>query len=307
MDTHVETLIIGAGMSGRIAKLLCPEAVLVEASPKDKFRCALFAGPTALYERVGVLKPERYDIVMGWCPDGFQEAAEDLPFRIRPVTRGALHASTLKKLPWMRMGGGGLDNLLQKAMSDRRSPERMSFRKEGWNAKIPEIEDILWGVRAEAIDLDNKAVKTSSGEVVSYGRLVVTAPLPVTMKIAGMNPDVYNLVSAPLYYRRQTCGRLWEAPRGHMYVEYVPHAGTSVFRRTLYVEPDGSAEQSWESSDPLDGGSVFWPGVIKQSFDANRVVAVLESKGVFPAGRFARWDPNEHIHTTEAYLKEILT
>jgi hypothetical protein len=311
----VPVIVVGAGTSGRMAAALCEDSLVLEISQPGKQRIAAMVGCNYIHQELkafpGRMKP--VTVTTGSAP--YWEMPGPACGKLQPIDGPAMSRYQAKCRGWQMDPSQGDVHIHSR-------PGRYEFVRTGWTFDPPGDDEIniAWGTTVYEIRPKERVLVTVSDRgpmEYEYDMLIWTAPFAPLFSCCGFDPTTLDLKSTPIYYRSET--KVYngqpdggEVPdwflSGAIFVEYVPHETTPVYRRTVYCDAEDAAYSvSYESTRPLDGFQRFDPGKIERNEKVEAVVPVLNDHQIYPAGRFANWNPDELTHHTFDGLVRILT
>jgi len=302
MSRH-EVVIVGAGVTGRIAKVMRPEALLLETAFEGQQRIAAMVGINYLHEEVPELVTRHINVYTGYSPNGFD--GEQYP--LNPGDLKTLDGVTMMRYQ-RKCRGWGQSTRPQDgdAHIDKRGT-RYQHCKRAWAYDLPEVE-IEWDSHvAEIRPAQHSLCYIHKGKswITKYDVLIWTAPLNALFGAMGFDPTTLTLEGRPIFYKSMICQN-YTALREAIVVEYVPDENTPIYRRSVYYT-ESKIAVSVEAMQKVDGFEKFWPGKIDASDEARYLEEICRSHDIILAGRFARWDPDELTHHTAERLRSVLT
>lgn len=262
-------IILGGGITGRLAKQLFPDAVVLERKSKRKSdNLTRMWGTNYLWEPIPGNRCFSFQVLTH--VNGATPTAEGIHNYKQKVNRGE----------------GGHNWGLQ-------------FKEKTTGYDFFNVPDVAMhhGVVAEKLDLDKKILITSGGDF-TYDRIISTIPLPYLAELIGLctkTPEgtYCDFPSAPIYVT--VSGEPSTKDPGHrgMYVNYITDSTNRTYRECY-------RGLLWhrESLLPAEKAIPVFPGKIYPSKMAGPLVSELRNRNVFCFGRYASWTENELVHQT---------
>ncbi len=322
MSRH-EVIIVGAGVTGRLAKVMRPEALLLETAFEGQQRIAAMVGINYLHEEIPELVTRHINVYTGYSPDGFD--SERYP--VNPGDLKTLDGVTMMRYQRKCRGWGQSTRPQDGETHMAERGKRYQHCKRAWAYKIPDV-DVEWNSHVTLVQPANHLLSyVTDGEQLcsKYDVLIWTAPLNALYGALGFDPTTLALEGRPIFYSSTvspnmypTCRSLGSdddsvttedqigALRDAVVVEYVPDENTPIYRRSVYYT-ENTIAVSTEAMQKIDGFEKFWPGKIDHSDEARYLEEICRSHDIILAGRFARWDPDELTHHTAKRLRSVLT
>lgn len=299
-----DVVIVGAGVSGRLAKLMRPSALLLEAAAEGKQRAAAMVGINYLHEQVAELPSREVTVLTGTSPDGWSQ--DVAPGALIPLDGVSMAQYKQKSRGWKADWG----DQMSADIHMRERPGRYEHDRKAWAFDMPNVE-VVWNMPvAEVRPRDHIVlVSTPDGPLhIHYSVLIWTAPLHALCTAVGLDPQTLEFKGKPIYYHHTHSDNRPAIVRDdRIVVEYVSDPRTPIYRRSFYPTPDGGCDVALESIAQLEGWQAFYPGKIEESAEAEALALIFGRHEIVLAGRFARWDPDELTHHTADRLRRALT
>jgi hypothetical protein len=175
------------------------------------------------------------------------------------------------------------------------------FDQTGWEFLTMPTPRIHYNKRIIYIKSNSRTVEFDDGTKLNYGVLVSTIPLYSLLALLNWEQPIGELKFAPIYVRRVPAAELPQTEQAkyhptEFYVNYVSDPDMLYYRFT-----DRDGERHYESLVPLPTPChKLTPGKIHDHPGTLAVVDALNDLGIFPFGRYGRWQSNELVHETWA-------
>ena len=279
----MNTVVLGAGITGRLAISMMPDAVALEAAASDnRETLTRNYGANYLWHPLDGHRCREFSILT------LIDGQDPEPNAIVRYKRKVGRICTVGEAREMLDG---------------------QFKRDQMGYDLLDIPDdptrIYYNCHVDGIDPNTRHVHMNDGaRAIPYDRLVSTIPLPLLLRLLGWT---------------QTPESVW----GYrpIWVTKVPHETHSEHakRADLIVGYDSLPENSYYRWSERDGGRSYEgmermrafaemrklvPGKIYPSPFRDAVLSELEKVGIFPFGRYATWTPGELVHETFAQMKE---
>ena len=274
----IDFIILGAGMVGRFAKLLMPDAVCFEKGKHGDRTTVDCLGANMSRVIVPEIK----------CTPG------NLSSRIN----GQVAAPN--SIQRFKLSKGGTASLSYGDIKQFLPKQRVYFMEK------PDVE-VNFGVTATRINTTAKEIIIKTGETESkheYGCIISTIPLPMILKLldlfdgASMNLDGM-LPYRPIYYKEERLPSSM-TPEDEVLVDYLVSDETPLYRKQYC-----GTRMSCESYYKFEGATPLFPGKIFATEQAEQIARDLQLYGIYCYGRYARWRPAEHLHETFKNLRRF--
>lgn len=289
-------VVLGGGVIGTIAKLVFPDAVVLEAAKGPPSQSSFSIGTKYLWEDIPVLDTFKVKVI---TTIDSQKANEALA---RDYKRKIGKESDIYKDDWKKQF-----QYAQHGYSFHRLPDL----PKQWGHKVDEVnwhERHVWCKRQ---------LRPYAPAAFKYDVLINTLPLPIVVKCLHEGPTLpveFNeaFPHKPVWVLQET----WPYPitrSPHIHVNYitVPEEINPFYRQTIV----GNTAQ-FETLRQLDEGD-YEPSAVKhqihklpfgklwESDFSNALVQDLEEKSIYCVGRFGAWNPEELTHQSYQKLLEI--
>lgn len=265
-------VVIGGGISGHLVKLRLPHARVLDwrRSP---------AGMTRQY--------------------GGNYLWEPLPgvacrsFTVRTTVDGQVPTPSAV-VEYKRKIGKGLDENWR---------DQFRYMMTGYDiVEWPRPLRIEYGYVVRQIDLSRRilyALVDNERLPIPYDVLVSTVPLYALVE---MVPDMgrLQLLHSPIYVHTTPIPPDAVPPDHEWRVNYISDPAVPAYRTT---DRDGIRHYESLTSAGSIPAKRITPGKIFRDATANAMVQVFEDQGVYCFGRFARWNPEELVHETDAAIR----
>jgi hypothetical protein len=278
---HEPELILGGGLTGRIVQRYLPDALILDQNkaPRDMSVPQLW-GAMYLWEPVADFQCE--------------------PFEVRTTIDG--HDPTAQGIAAYkaRVGKGGELSSRPDNVARQFQPTMTGYTL----TRMPAPSRIQHDARVTQVRTDLRCVALGSGEVITYDTLISTIPLPSLISM--MEPVLegsellLSLTSSPIYIQAvHGMGGAYS----DVHVDYRTEGGP--YRVTRFQDGTIHAEFTYS---PFFTRKIV-PGRIYDTHGPQvaRTLANLTSIGIHCFGRYARWDSDELLHTTDAQLRAWAT
>ena len=273
-----ETIILGGGIVGQMAKQVLPEAIVFERNEASNRKPNQAFGTNYLWEPIPLFQTQEMEIHTH--VDGRDATTE-----------------TIKRYK----------NKIGKS-HEGESEWGLQFAPMSRGHFIVEypMVSIFYEHNIWAIDLTKKSmvVETpSGGKTFEYDNLISTIPLNELVRLTGMDkafPVKTIFKFRPVFIKIQP--KPMESPYTdkQIYVNYISNPLVEPYR---YCDRFG--ERHYESLLPMGfPHKKISPGKIWKNPLINSVLKALEQANVTCLGRYGRWNPNELLHETYADLME---
>ena len=270
-----KVLILGAGIAGRLAKIMFPEALVMEGKKAN----------------------DTYTSELGVC------------ISIIPIPE----LSNIKYTRYITIDGQkptlDLINKYKKKISregDMSYGDYRQFEPEQlvYNQELPQGLSILFNTLVDRIDLDSKQVHTSN-EIIKYDYLISTIPLINLIQISDLFTSFKQSASTFFMHRPIYLVRTETEDTPHVIREnYITDPETPVYRTN-----DFRGWRNQESLFKMADAFKIYPGKIYFNSYVPHILDDLSSYGVFCAGRYAQWDNRVHlwnVYSQLKYLREVI-
>jgi len=178
--------------------------------------------------------------------------------------------------------------------------EMPGYDIEGWPANVK----VDYGYVVKYINLTERTVHALERDTVlatiPYDILVSTVPLPALMAMTGK--QYFDLKSRPIFVWAQRVPL--DAPpmydKNEWRINYISDPDIPAYRTT---DRDGDRHyESLDSGDTIPTKKIM-PGKIYRHMGVPDLLAQFERQNVYCFGRFARWEPDELVHETDAHIR----
>lgn len=267
------TLILGAGITGIMAKCLMDEATVLEAGREGS--STFKTGANYLWKDIPLFRTHKVKIFTS-IDERWPDSSSILRYK----------------------------NKIGKSLEDREMwGEQFKPTMNGYLiCDVPYIR-ALYNTRVAKINLKEKTFdyvgRHTQGEI-KFDTLISTIPLPVLVMLAGLETE--EMISKwfkyrPIYVKETKC-----IPSSSRYVSvnYISSRSTPTYRITKYFEEGAEHEESLRNFIPSPDSKIktLFPGKIWESLETREVLKTLSAHGVYCFGRYASWNPDELIHQT---------
>lgn len=168
-------------------------------------------------------------------------------------------------------------------------PWQAAFGWDGRELLAASVGRVAWERTVAVVDVAGRMLVLADGERVSYGVLINTIPLPVFLRMAGIECSA-PLRSLPIFLRKGRAAV--PIPPGEQHVVYWPGP-----ERPYYRTSQRGGQLTEEHMHPPAGPVVVvLPGKIFPVPSAETLVASLEAEGIICLGRYAEWKPKLLSH-----------
>jgi hypothetical protein len=268
-------IILGAGITGRLAKFLFPDALVLEKKHANQGRAMTrMWGTNYLWEPLPGIPC--------WC------------FQVITHVDGKKATMPAIRKYKTKVGKSHEINSDDWGLQFEEKTIGYDFKK------VPEVP-VEWGCCITGLDIEKKHVHTASGSY-PYTRLISTLPLPVIGSLLGVSNTMHscNFPHEPIYI---TVVKQRKRPKqlradDEVYVNYCSDKRSEY--RYCWRQGVRHTEYLVKPRDPC---LTIWPGKIKHSRLARPLLYELANKDVFCFGRFATWNSNELVHETFKKLR----
>lgn len=268
-------MILGGGITGRLAGYLWPSASILERNSEEKSnQLTRMWGTNYLWEPL-----PGFD-----CP----------PFKVTTEIDGQI-ATKDAILRYKEKIGKASESQESWGLQFQHVTTGYEFNHVPRGQLVPSFA-------VDRIDLSNQRVHAGD-RMVEYSMLISTVPMSTLVSLVGfLKSDLIDrhLHHQPIYIslHKQLPE---EEPSRDMYVNYLTDESTPVYR---YCIRDGlqHAEQLAKTDRTT---IVVNPGKIYYSTIAQSFLRVLRKRNVFCFGRFATWNSNELVHETYKKLRDF--
>lgn len=273
---HYPIVILGAGIVGRFAKVLMPEAAVFEKKEADSiFTCDYM---TANFSRLPVPEIEYKQVIVKFCINS-QTPTLDL----------------IKKYKEDKTGKRDIDY----GDVSQFMPEQIKYA-----VKKPDV-DINFKKEVKLIEVLKKNIHFEDGECIKYGCIINTMPMNIILKKLDiwqndffLNIDKFFLSSKAIYYKEEEYPGI--VPENVTIVDSLAGEG-SLFYRKIYQ----NNRMSMESYFKFEGCQRIFPGKIIPSEHAEEIANDMQLHSIYSYGRYARWRTKEHLHETFKNLRRF--
>lgn len=269
-------VVLGAGIVGRFAKTIIPEAVIFEQKE---------VGERFTFQYLGA----------NWCKLPVPELKyKELKF-MNFLNGEVATITAIKDYKELKTGTRELDYGDIKQFT----PEQTVY-----DICAPDVP-VEYGHCVQEIDINTKTIKFTNGRVVEFGCIISTIPLSNLMKVVNIwkgvaitNIDAFFLAKRTIFYKEEIMEE--SIPDGVCKHNSITDKN-SLFYRELFV----GNRRSQESYIEFPGSVAINPGKILPSKYAEEIAKDLQLYGIYCYGRYARWRPKEHLHETFKNLRRF--
>jgi hypothetical protein len=264
-------VILGAGIAGRLAKIMFPEATVLEMKDEDAIFTAELGVCISIIP-IPELKNEKYTRYI--TIDGKKPDEELINKYKRKISReGDICYGDYRQF----------------------EPEQVVYRQE-----LPTNLDIQFNVLVTQIELVNKKL-TTFGDSYNYDYLISTIPLLNLLKISDLFKNFKESASAffmhrPIYLLRS----FYETEPTIIRENYITDIDTPIYRENFFDK-----WRNQESLFKLPDSIKIYPGKIYPNSHTSHILDDLSSYGVFCAGRYGCWGPQLHLWNVYEQLKNL--
>jgi hypothetical protein len=262
-------VILGAGIVGRLAKIMFPEAVVLESkAPDDVFTTEL--GVCISIVPIPDLKNEQYTRYI--TVDNCKPTLELISRYKKKIARES-----------------------DMSYGDYRQfePEQIVYRQE-----LPKNLDISFNTLVTEVGLHNKKIQTLKDSM-EYDYLISTIPLLNFLQISDLFENFKESTSAFFMHRPIYLVRTKHTTKpGIIEENYITDLDTPMYRENFF---EGWRNQ--ESLFKIVGAVKIYPGKIYPCSYVPHILEDLSSYGIFCAGRYAQWDNKIHLWNAYSQLK----
>lgn len=268
-------VILGAGITGRLAKILFPEATVLESKKEDDIYTADLGVCISIVPipELSNIRYTRYIEIDGQKP--------------------SLELINKYKKKIAREGDMCYGDFRQF------EPEQIVYKQE-----LPQKLDIQYEFEVKKIELSEKTIHFGGGCML-YDYLISTIPLINLVQISDLFTQFQEHTSSffmhrPIYLLQMP----WDTEDGVIRENYITDIDTPIYRENYF-----QGQRNRESLFKLEGGVKIYPGKIYPNTQVERIVEDLNSYGVYCVGRYATWNNKAHIwnvYSQLKYLREIL-
>jgi hypothetical protein len=262
-------VVLGAGIAGRMAKILFPEAVVLEGKGRSDI----------------------YTSELGVCISivPIPELQNDQYVRFITIDNQKPTLELIEKYKRKIAREGGM------TYGDYRQfePEQVVFKQE-----LPKNLDIKFEARVSRIELSRKFLFIGA-EKIEYDYLINTIPLMDLVRLSDLFEYFREAASSffmhrPIYLVRSPAVTSDKVIREN----YITDLDTPMYRENYF---DGLRNQ--ESLFKIEKAFKIYPGKIYPNSGVNQILDDFSSYNVFCAGRYAQWDNKIHLWNVYAQLK----
>lgn len=267
-----KVVILGAGIVGRLAKLMIPEATVLESKgPKDAYTSEL--GVCISITKIPHLTNQEYRRYI--TIDGQKPNLELINKYKKKIAReGDISYGDCRQF----------------------EPSQTVYRQT-----LPQNLDIQFHQSVVKVYLDDQKIRTAQGRTLRYDYLLSTIPLINLVQVS----DLFNLfkdqsstffMHRPIYLSRVPCS----TGTYEIHENYRTSPDDPIYRENKI---DGWSNQ--ESLFKLPDSFKIYPGKIYPCSYTSQMLEDLRSYKVFCAGRYAEWDNKIHLWNVYAQLRMI--
>jgi len=270
-----KVVILGAGITGRLAKIMFPEALILESKkPDDVYTSEL--GVCISIVPIPELSNNKYTRYISI--DNQKPTIELINKYKKKISReGEMSYGDMRQF----------------------EPEQIVYNQE-----LPKNLNIEFDTLVLNVDLDTKTLKTTK-ETIKYDHLISTIPLINLVKISDLFTNFKESASTFLMHRPIYLSRSAIAIEpGIIRENYITDPETPVYRENYF-----SGLKNQESLFKLPNAFKIYPGKIYPNSYVTHILDDLASYGVQCAGRYAQWDNRIHlwnVYSQLKYLREVI-
>ena len=206
-----------------------------------------------------------------------------------------------------------VDGVAANYESIRRYKEKIgkTFDQAHWDAQFKTVMEgydivsmpdanISYECRVKEIFLKDKRILLSTGVDIEYDILISTIPLYALMDMCNI-PQKRPFQYKPIFIRIEDRPLEAPYPPTTWYVNYVSDPDVPPYR---YTDRDGKRHYEGLTGMGKIPTRKISPGKIYPNPVAPVILESLERENIFCFGRFARWDPEELLHTTYDSIRD---
>lgn len=271
-------VILGAGIIGRFAKMLMPEAEVYERKHKSEnsYTCNYLMGNLS---RLPVPELQHHKLILRSYING------EIP-----------NTESIKKYKESKTGSSNI------SYGDLK---QFIFEQAVYAVGLPKV-DVNYEKDVDTIDPLTKEIVFKDGSVVQYGCIINTIPLKNVLKLISFWKDKEIdsfFQSKPIFYK-ESISRVnllgEQIQSGVIHVDYLATNKTSSYRKTKT-----QFKESEESFFEIEGAVKILPGKILFSPQAEEIAQDLHLYSIYCYGRYGRWRTAEHLHETFKNLRRF--
>jgi len=281
--TNKKIIILGAGITGRMAKLLLEEAFLYEKQSNSSTTINAAYGPNYLKTPIEILQCSPV-VVNSTIDDNAPSYKTIKNYKIKKCSDLELLPNEVDKLTY-----GDIKQF-------------QSVQTE-YTFNIPLVK-VNYNCSVTSINLHDKLIKFKDTTCVHYDILIITIPLILIMKLIGLS-ELYPDDSAklgffkhrPIYIRTEHTN----VYNNEVHINYITDSDNPFYRVTKYKKFIFS-----ESLYKIKNSVKLYPGKIYSNKFTVDLVNDLKDYDVHCFGRYSTWDTNENIHQTYNKLTKFV-
>jgi hypothetical protein len=286
----MRVVVIGGGISGRLFQFLYPKARVLDWGPERPEGRGLTRnyGTNYLWEPLSGIECREFEVVT--CVDGFAPTEESIARYKAKVGKAG------DKGDWMA---------------------QFQHRMPGFEIVTYPESRIEYDTKILSVSPEEKRVVTSRGELINYDLLINTIPLNAFLNLiidedldtrAGLfelagGYRVFN--SKPIFVRVHPRPLDAPYPPDTLYVNYLSSPEIEPYRYC-----DRGQERHFEGLTNMGviPSKKLLPGKLIPPYpDTQTLLDVLvEQYQIFCFGRFAAWQPDELVHETYQYMRDMV-
>ena len=171
---------------------------------------------------------------------------------------------------------------------------------EGYDISVMPDTNISYECRVKEIFMKDKRLLLGTGENIEYDILISTVPLYALMDMCHI-PQKRPFQYRPIFIRIEDRPLEAPYPPTTWYINYLSDPDIPPYR---YTDRDNKRHYEGLSGMGKIPTRKISPGKIFPNLVSPIVLEALEKENIFCFGRFARWDPEELLHTTFSLIKK---
>lgn len=266
-------VILGAGIIGRFAKVLMPEAEVFERKDESasNYTCNYLLGNLS---RVPVPELEYTKMIYRNLING------------EKPTMDLIRAYKESKVGISKLDYGDYKQFIHEQIV--------------YAVKLPQVA-VNFNKDVESINPLEKTIKFKDGDEIKYGCIINTIPLKNLLGLIDFWKE-YNIgaffANKPIYYKEYFINE--DLPEDVVVLNFIVSERTPLYRITT-TKHSRSEESYYEMKDSIK----ILPGKILPSEQAEEVARDLQLYSIYSYGRYGRWRSAEHIHETFKNLRRF--
>ena len=263
-------IILGAGLTGRLAKMMFPEAIVLESKPFN----AVFTSE------------------LGVC-------ISIIPIPELSNSKYTRYITIDKQKPTLELINKYKKKIAREGEIGYGDYRQFEPEQEVYKQELPRNLSIKFDATVVKIELSSKKLTTLDKDCFEYDYLINTIPLLNLVQISDLFTNFKELT--PTFFMHRPIYLLqvpWNTEDNIIRENYITDINTPIYRENYF-----QGQRNRESLFKIAGATKIYPGKIYPSDHVDSILEDLKSYGVFCIGRYAQWDNKIHLWNVYSQLK----